>query len=199
MEDFLNSERFEQMAREYNAKYRQANVLENVSDRTEQKGIEENIIEKNENLVGEDSALVLNDKIANSQNSDLFNEDYGSLQEDSCVEIAKNKKVVEVLCQIVSLVKLCERKTFGNVRFLSTNNMGEKLLERIHKIALDNDFLLDNGQGEQNFWGNNKIFVQKFIKIEKFFAKNKEIAKVQCLCGIHEMLLEYMDSFYGRI
>ena len=191
MEDFLNSERFEQMAREYNAKYRQANVLEKVFDRAGQENVEESSITQ-KSACGEDFARCnLNCEIGNGSTDNLQNESY--------VEMAGNKMVAEVLGQIVSLVELCERKTFGNVRFLSTNNMGEKLLEKIHKTALDNDILLNNGCNGQSYWGNNKIFVQKFIEIEKTFAKNKETAKVQCLCDIHKLFLEYMDSFCGRI
>lgn len=191
MEDFLNSERFEQMAREYNAKYRQANVLEKVFDRTGQEDIKENSTTQ-ESACGEDFAR-------SNLNYEIGNRSVDNLQSDCRVDIAGNKLVAEVLGQIVSLVKLCEKKTCGNVRFLSTNNMGEKLLEKIHKTALDNDLLFEKRQNGQNFWGNNKIFVQKFIEIEKSFAKNKKIAKVQCLCDIHEMLLNYLDSFCGRI
>lgn len=192
MEDFLNSERFEQMAREYNAKYRQANVLEKVFDRAGQEDIKENSITQSESACGGGLAQCKFD-------NEIANRNIGNLEKDSWVEMEGNKIVAEVLGQIVSLVKLCEAKTQRNVRFLSTNNIGEKLLEKIHKTALDNDILLNNGCNGQNFWGNNKIFVQKFIEIEKTFAKNKEIAKVQCLCDIHELFLEYMDSFCGRI
>ncbi len=191
MEDFLNSERFEQMAREYNAKYRQANVLEKVFDRAGQEDIKEDSTTQ-ESVCGEDFARCnLNCEIGNRSTDNLQNESY--------VEMAGNKLVAEVLGQIVLLVKLCEAKTQRNVRFLSTNNIGERLLEKIHKTALDNDILLNNGCNGQSYWGNNKIFVQKFIEIEKTFAKNKETAKVQCLCDIHKLFLEYMDSFCGRI
>lgn len=192
MEDFLNSERFEQMAREYNAKYRQANVLEKVFDRAGQRDVKESSITQNECACGKGSVL-------RNFNNEIGNRSVDNLRNESYVEIVGNKMVAEVLGQIVSLVKLCEGRTCGNVRFLSTNNMGEKLLEMIHKTALDNDLLLEKRHNGQNFWGNNKIFVQKFIEIEKFFAKNKEIAKVQCLCDIHEMMLNYLDSFCGRI
>lgn len=191
MEDFLNSERFEQMAREYNAKYRQANVLEKVFDRAGQENVKESPITQNEGVCGEDFARC-------NLNNEMGKRNTDNLRNDSHIEIAGNKMVAEVLGQIMSLVKLCEWRTCGNVRFLSTNNIGEKLLEKIHKTALDNDLLLEKRQNGQIFWGNNKIFVQKFIEIEKFFAKNKEIAKVQCLCDIHEMMLNYLDSFCGR-
>ena len=191
MEDFLNSERFEQMAREYNAKYRQANVLEKVFDRAGQENVKESPITQNEGVCGEDFARC-------NLNNEMGERNTDNLRNDSHIEIAGNKMVAEVLGQIMSLVKLCEWRTCGNVRFLSTNNIGEKLLEKIHKTALDNDLLLEKSQNGQNFWGNNKIFVQKFIEIEKFFAKSKEIAKVQCLCDIHEMMLNYLDSFCGR-
>ena len=32
-----------------------------------------------------------------------------------------------------------------------------------------------------------------------YFEKNKNIAKVRCLCDIHKMMLDFLESFYDII
>ena len=168
MEDFLTSERFEQMAREYNAKYRQANVLEKLFDK-------------------------------NGEKAKTNLDDVEGLNCENKWSTEQKLKVADVLLQMMSLVKICEGKMPKNLRFFGKNNMGEKLLEKIHKTALDNDISLEKGQNGQFFLRNDKNFVLKLIEIEKIFAKDEEIAKVQCLCDIHKMFLDYMSDFCERI
>ena len=64
---------------------------------------------------------------------------------------------------------------------------------------LSPNFLIKKVENRQNFWLNNKICVQRLIEIEKLFEKNKNIAKVRCLCDIYKMMLDFLESFYDII
>lgn len=157
MEDFLTSERFEQMAREYNAKYRQTTVLEQ--------------------------------KVcpAAKEQGDL------TCDNGARVEVAK------VLDDMLLLLRLCDRKTCGAVRFFSVKTLKQEIENKIHKFVAENKIELQNKHISTYFWANDKICVQKFVEIEKFFCKNEKNARNRCLCDIHEMLLDYLERFFGQM
>ena len=157
MEDFLTSERFEQMAREYNAKYRQTTVLK--------------------------------------QNVCPAAKEHGALTSDN----GARREVAKALDDMLLLLKLCDRKTCGAVRFFSVKTLKQEIENKIHKFAAENKIELQNKQNSTYLWSNDKICVQKFVEIEKFFCKNEKTAKVRCLCDIHEMLLDYLERFFGRM
>ena len=183
MEDFLTSERFEQMAREYNAKYRQANVLEKTFDKNVQENAEigDNAVEERQKANFES---IKNTNTGENAGNELTDE--------------QKTEIADILMQMTSLVKICEARMSRNLIFFGKNDTGEKLLEKIHKTALKNNILFENGKKKQFFLGNDRNFVLKLIKVEKFFAKNEKIAKVQCLCDIHEEFLDYVSSFCER-
>ena len=169
MGEFLTSERFEQMAREYNAKYRSASVLE---------------------------------KLKNLDNNfdDTGNGDKHSDKENDETIICNNKVEIEnIVNKIFLLQQDIQKYIERNNRFLLTKNLGKELEKRLQEFAGENNFLIKKVENRQNFWLNNKICVQRLIEIEKLFEKNKNIAKVRCLCDIYKMMLDFLESFYDII
>ena len=170
MGEFLTSERFEQMAREYNAKYRSASVLEKL------KNLDNNLTEDAE------------------RGNNISDKD------DEATIVIKNKDDIEsVVNKIFLLQQDIQRYIDRNNRFFSTKKMGKEVENKLQEFADENNILIKKVENRQNFWLNNKICVKRLIEIEKVFEKNKNIAKVRCLCDIHELMLDFLAGFYELI